>query len=118
MDTEIKEKWVTALRSGEYNQGENCLKVVNSKDEERHCCLGVLCEVVDGVTFGDGRFHYKDNTGVAALPTELVDDLGLNGPEVRIEALDNTTLTAFNDGLGDKDKHSFDEIADIIEKHL
>ena len=40
MDKELKEKWVAALRSGDYGQTTGCLV-----DGRGHCCLGVLCEV-------------------------------------------------------------------------
>ena len=35
---DIKEKWLTALRSGEYKQGKYYLK----NDNNCYCCLGVL----------------------------------------------------------------------------
>jgi len=37
MEKEKFEKWIAALRSGGYKQGEGCLR-----DEEGFCCLGVL----------------------------------------------------------------------------
>lgn len=40
MKPEIKEKWLTALRSDEYKQARNQLKVGDS-----FCCLGVLCDI-------------------------------------------------------------------------
>lgn len=45
MKKEIAKKWVKALRSGKYKQGKGYLKQFNSKNEVRHCCLGVLCEL-------------------------------------------------------------------------
>jgi len=45
MKKEIAKKWVKALRSGKYKQGKGYLKQFNSKNEPRHCCLGVLCEL-------------------------------------------------------------------------
>lgn len=52
MDKELKEKWVTALRSGEYRQTTGELK-----DEYGYCCLGVLCDIAnvkrDGGVFVD-----------------------------------------------------------------
>jgi hypothetical protein len=47
MKKEIAKKWVKALRSGKYKQGKAYLKQINSKNEPRHCCLGVLCELYD-----------------------------------------------------------------------
>ncbi len=42
MQTEIKEKWVKALRSGEYEQ---CRYTLYTRDK-RYCCLGVLAKLV------------------------------------------------------------------------
>src|SRR3954466_4218538 len=42
---EVKEKWVAALRSGEYKQGRSYLHSQNPDGEDRFCCLGVLCEL-------------------------------------------------------------------------
>ena len=41
MKKDVMEKWVAALRSGEYKQGRGWLI---SKENE-YCCLGVLCEI-------------------------------------------------------------------------
>jgi hypothetical protein len=43
MPKEIKDKWLTALRSGEYQQGKGMLC-----NENKYCCLGVLEMAVDG----------------------------------------------------------------------
>jgi hypothetical protein len=45
MKKEIAKKWIKALRSGKYKRGEGFLKHFNSKNQPRHCCLGVLCEL-------------------------------------------------------------------------
>lgn len=46
MNTEIAQRWVEALKSGEYEQGYGYL---NKND--KFCCLGVLCELAvhDGI---------------------------------------------------------------------
>ena len=47
---ELKEKWITALESGEYEQGSGQLKSTNGADSDtgcKHCCLGVLAEVME-----------------------------------------------------------------------
>ena len=41
---EIKDKWLEALKSGDYKQGYGAL-VSNDDKETRHCCIGVLGEV-------------------------------------------------------------------------
>lgn len=38
---EIKEKWLQALKSGDYVKGKNFLK----SSENEYCCLGVLCDL-------------------------------------------------------------------------
>ena len=38
-------KWVKALRSGKFKQGQGTLKQFNKKGQAQHCCLGVLCEL-------------------------------------------------------------------------
>jgi hypothetical protein len=38
-------KWVKALRSGKYKQGEGHLRSVNKKGKASYCCLGVLAKV-------------------------------------------------------------------------
>lgn len=44
MKQEIKEKWIAALESGEYTQGQRWLKRVDD-GVMRQCCMGVLCEL-------------------------------------------------------------------------
>ena len=48
MKREIADKWVAALRSGEYTQTTETLAC---DARSKHCCLGVLCELAieDGV---------------------------------------------------------------------
>ena len=43
LDQDTFDKWISALRSGEYRQGRGALR---SKDD-RFCCLGVLAYVED-----------------------------------------------------------------------
>lgn len=42
MLTEIQEKWLTALESGNYKQGIDYLRSL----DDTYCCLGVACEVM------------------------------------------------------------------------
>ena len=41
MNKEFKQPWIDALRSGEYQQGLQCLKDSGGN----YCCLGVLQEI-------------------------------------------------------------------------
>lgn len=51
MKKDIKDKWLTALRSGEYQQAEKVLRSEDDNGRASYCCLGVLCELAmeDGV---------------------------------------------------------------------
>ena len=40
--TELQEKWLTALESGEYTQARGMLR----DSEDNFCCLGVMCDIV------------------------------------------------------------------------
>lgn len=42
MKKEIADKWVEALRSGKYQQGQLALR----PEETQFCCLGVLCDII------------------------------------------------------------------------
>lgn len=95
MDAEIKAKWVAALRSGEYQQGDRQLR-----DGDRYCCLGVLCEVADlGIT-PEGK-------------------LPLKGGSYRIfdEMVGSRSKSMFLWVMNDRGE-SFAEIADWIEANL
>lgn len=45
MNAELKQKWINALRSGEYIHGKGRLKKIEDGCT-KHCCLGVLVEVI------------------------------------------------------------------------
>ena len=44
MKKNIAKRWVKALRSGKYKQGQCLLKQVE-EGQVKYCCLGVLCEL-------------------------------------------------------------------------
>lgn len=60
MNENIKNKWIEALRSGEYEQGTGQLKSLDNK----YCCLGVLCEIyhkeVGGAWFEKEDLIYRN----------------------------------------------------------
>lgn len=112
------QKWIDALRSGEYTQTRRSLQ-----DKKGHCCLGVACELfipkseqVRGTTgFLKGGYP-SDQKGVA--PTWLNDELDYS--IVRdFENFTGVELITLNDeGLGfgeDLPPLTFDEIADLLQ---
>lgn len=104
MDAELKAKWVEALRSGEYKQCQQYLRI-----DGGHCCLGVLWNVHGGRWYdmerGDGMIY-----GIAESDSTSLDDqlskLGVGSTQI-------FDLISMNDG-----GKSFAEIADYIEQNL
>jgi hypothetical protein len=106
MDQEVKAKWVEALRSGKYAQSFNLLQ-----DGHGHCCLGVLCDLVDkdGWWVQDGGEIYTEieHRTCRTFPHETVLSLSKLAPDAAAE------LARQNDAGLD-----FAEVADWIEKYL
>lgn len=116
--TEAQQKWVEALRSGEYQQCRTQLCLLGADEKPSgYCCLGVACElyrqyegglrVVDQV---DGGYRRYDNNS-AMLPEKVRRWLGLQTDNGFFGVSpDGVTLAGKNDAGA-----SFAEIADIIE---
>lgn len=96
MKQEIVDRWITKLRSGEYNQTNGFLgSTVERPDRPAgYCCLGVLCEIAveDGIltrqSFDTGSVAYGDeeefNTAdyqQSFLPASTVAWLGRETPD-------------------------------------
>lgn len=117
MNQEVKKLWIEALRSGEYKQATGQLRC-----DDGFCCLGVLSDLYkkdhSDCDWGGGSYSYfviYREIGATSSSTNLVDEV------VRWAELDSAdpqyecgeTLSDLND-MG----ASFNEIADVIEKHL
>jgi hypothetical protein len=122
MKPEIKEAWVKALRSSEYQQTKEALRT-----DEGFCCLGVLCDVYDKQN-NNTQSLWKDHNSKhrkttfysylnegSVLPGKVRDWAGLNdaSPHVYTKDANCITLTVLNDEGND-----FNQIADVIEKHF
>jgi hypothetical protein len=109
---ENAQKWVAALRSGEYKQCAGMLTKLDGDKVIGHCCLGVACEVAiaNGVELKvedcETRRIYNDDDAV--LPDPVVEWLGLTSRDGAYN--EDGQLTADNDA-----GQPFDRIADIIE---
>lgn len=127
MNQEVKAKWLTALRSGDYKQAQGALK-----DNTGFCCLGVLCDVYDKEhkqdnwtenSIGDGlhiNSHGLPSATVmkwAGLPTDETS-LGDNNPKTSIPHSKYTTMRLGVADLNDSGNYNFNQIADIIERDL
>lgn len=112
MKKDIKERWVTALRSGRYEQGKGALRDYQGK----FCCLGVLCDlaaqerIVDVEDEVDGVVPYGGRTGV--LPPQVLTWAGMTDPNPDVYfGGERFALSALNDGR----RLTFEQIADLIE---
>lgn len=101
MDQDLKARWVKALRSGDYAQGQMVLRYNN-----KFCCLGVLCDV-------SGAGKWVDNDSIYQVDERRFEmDLGSGSLWLRREH--EAMLIEMNDEHG----ASFAVIADWIERNL
>jgi len=111
----VMEKWVRALRSGEYKQTTGKLR-----DEFGFCCLGVLCDLhaTHGRTGSWDQECYHSSTKGASechydLPTKaVVRWAGLKSREPQAPLLEDSLAQ-----LNDDHNWSFQELADLIEEN-
>lgn len=117
-DPELKVKWLEALRSDKYEQGRSHLRTADN----RFCCLGVLCDVIDPTRWTARRgssWLYMDREGF--VPIDVATKTGMRSSLLGALGDDDTSdtdacqfhLSAMNDNGS-----SFAEIADWIEKKL
>lgn len=107
MNKAIKRKWVAALRSGKYKQGGGELRYERDEGDIRHCCLGVLCEVM-----GEAIEY-----GMSLPPEHIAKEAGLSFDVDEAAASDAKTLAPRLAGYND-DGRSFKWIASYIERYL
>ena len=112
----FKNKWIAALRSGEYKQGTGSLRECGEEnDTVGYCCLGVAAKVlgIDDAKLDEYYF--------------LEGDLVMNHPEIPLAIRHDgelnkiaETLSDMNDGKAGKPetKRTFLEIANWIEENL
>lgn len=108
MKQDIKERWLAALRSGEYPQAEGYLAPAIMDDDEQYkprgfCCLGVLCEiaVADGIVeraLNGEHYEYADEG--SELPDAVQRWAGLSQaiPDVRTEHIHDDQCLMNEDG--------------------
>lgn len=122
MNKHIAERWVQALRSGQYKQGQGELH----PDPESYCCLGVLCDLYrveqgkgewvakpNGQELGMFRAPNEDITEIetAVLPEVVKDWAGIQDFAGEIAGTSDSLAGLNDEGMG------FPELADLIEKN-
>lgn len=101
---ELAERWVKALRSDKYTQGNGLLRYY-----DEYCCLGVACDVIDSTKWDSsdyGDIYIWGSFADVQLGTEELEALGITDPQQR-------ELIKMNDA-GD----NFETIADRIEEMI
>jgi len=112
MNPQIKQKWVSALRSGDYQQGRNYLRTDNG-----FCCLGVLCDLygkennVEWNLANNGH-NYEFQDKESHLPSSVIEWAGVGDGNPPVND-GESTLVRLNDSGS-----TFEQIADVIEKQL
>lgn len=98
----FKDRWVKALRSGDYKQGQCYLVSKDIEGNKTYCCMGVICDLET-----NGRFTNSDKDSPLSrreyIPEVLRKNISLQ------EKLSN-----FNDTGG----KSFKWISNWIDKNL
>lgn len=120
LNPQVKEIWLSALRSGKYKQGSHALHSLEGP-YEGYCCLGVLAEAMgckseDSESSGVAHFtfrapHYKKEVDSGLIPDNYRKHIGLDEYAQQL-------LVGLNDGSYDYKRKSFKQIASWIEKNL
>lgn len=117
MKKKVKKDWLAALRGGKYIQGTGKLCQVGAKrSSNKYCCLGVLSDLYlkskgKRMTQKIGNDSYPSN--------DVVKWSGIknHNPMVPYKAKWGSSKNSLSH-LNDSENLNFDEIADLIEKHL
>jgi hypothetical protein len=109
-----RDKWVAALRSGEFKQAKEVLYTEPDADgKQSYCCLGVACVLAirEGVEEGFPDDGYADWD--QELPDSIRKWLGLSSRSGFLpdEIAEQEHLIGLNDHAG----YTFGQIADVIE---
>lgn len=118
-NTENMRKFVEALRSGEYTQGQDALEYVSNNGTILNCCLGVACRVAvkDGLNIEisiKSSARTFDGAG-GFLPESVQDWLGIEGRNPALDiGRDGVSHGATH--LNDTDRWTFAQIADAFER--
>ena len=116
MKKRIKNRWIKALKSGEYVQGKD--RLYNPEDNT-YCCLGVLCKLYakDKKKGLQKVINMPGSDEGAVLPSAVAKWAGIEGeldiynsPNVITSTRQVELVT-----LNDHDNLTFEEIADILK---
>lgn len=120
MNSEIKQKWLDALRSGEYNQTAGALHNKNG-----FCCLGVLCDIVKDDLNLEWDFEeqkvldaYSIDSNVSHLPIVVAEYVELYSVSPLCKTSYYGDIKYIDIAVINDRGASFSEIANIIEEQF
>jgi hypothetical protein len=102
MRKSLKDRWLDALKSGEYEQGTGSLMFEDDSYGSRYCCLGVLLDIEKCL-----EENPKERWHTEGMPTEKF----LKGVELDSHCAD--VLASVND-----DSNDFDDVIQMIEQEV
>jgi hypothetical protein len=112
MKKEIKDKWVKALRSGEYLQCQDTLHKKNSEGQDTFCCLGVLTNLYVEET---GDAHAWSSHGALSSKTMKWSGIKNNNGFFTENKFKKYKCRRYLTELNDVLYFNFNEIADVID---
>jgi len=131
MNAEVKQKWIDALRSGNYEQGSERLRSVTG-----YCCLGVLCDLYAQEHNVEWEFRGNEETNLQPMDYWYFDDqseflpkcvmnwAGLinYNPQVRVDVpeTENEDEWFYHEQIADLNDsgYTFTELSKIIQEQL
>lgn len=105
-------KWINALRSGKYKQGDAGSLRDNN---DGYCCLGVLDEIFPKLNLSLGSTKILDNYNVIGLTDSSGKLCEYNGNIICLSSLNDGKSSACYVVCRTTERFTFDEIADIIQ---
>lgn len=115
MKPEIKKRWVAALRSGDYQKNQGCLK-----DSDCYCVMGVLVDLYIKET-GETWLDREEGTGIASyalMPPPRVIEWAQDRPISHLPNVEYKGRAFALGELNDVYDISLSEMADLIEEQL
>ena len=103
MPRESLDKWLAALRSGEYQQSRGCMR-----GNTGYCCLGVLQECLTGTV---EELPVPSREWLHANKITFLGSTVWDGKDPYLPSIDQTAASA-----NDSREYSFSDIADAIEQ--
>lgn len=95
---ENRKEWVEALRSGNYEQGQEGL-FYKEGNKEKYCCLGVACSILgyQNVQLNDCSYINEPYYGASIENDKPSEKFGLNIKQQELLAYLNDQGISFND---------------------